>query len=122
VWSGNSDLFAGTVDWGHLNADRVNMDPKYAQYDLVGATAEEVAPPRDAYGAGNLPPPPSAGLKKQQKLQKTGEMNAPPRRVGCSDSAAAFSQKLQIGPIALEDSSNKLFMPPVPFQKLLPAA
>ena len=62
---------AGTVDWGHLNADRVNMDPKYAQYDLVDAGAEEAGPPPGS--AVNLPPPPSAGLKKQQKLQKAGQ-------------------------------------------------
>ena len=52
---------AGTIDWGYLNADKVNMDPKYSAYELVGAEGEGAGLPRGQPGnAGldDLPGPP----------------------------------------------------------------
>jgi len=79
-------MHVGNIDWGYLNADKINMDPKYAQYDLVDAGAEEVHPPSNDYGANNLPPPPKTGLRKQQKLQKPGETKLTNSRHHCTPS------------------------------------
>lgn len=60
---------AGTIDWGHLNAEKVNLDPQSSGYEILGAEVEDFA---NLQPASSLPPPPSKGLKKQQKLQQQG--------------------------------------------------
>lgn len=55
---------AGVVDWGYLNADKVNMDPKYTDYELLGEEAEKieggVAPGNLGLDGGG---PPAGGQK-----------------------------------------------------------
>ena len=63
---------AGTIDWGHLNAEKVNLDPQSSGYEILGAEVEDFASLQPATQPGSLPPPPSKGLKKQQKLQQQG--------------------------------------------------
>lgn len=64
-------FYAGTIDWGHLTADKVNLDPKYTEYELLGADAEDIGIGNEQQmGANDLPPPPKKGLKKQQKKQQ----------------------------------------------------
>ena len=65
-------LNAGTIDWGHLNAEKVNLDPQSSGYEILGAEAEDIRNEQPAVQPGLLPPPPTQGLKKQQKLQQKG--------------------------------------------------
>ena len=49
----------------------MDLDPKNLGYEILGAEVEDVGPNiQQAFALDTLPPPPSKGLKKQQKLQK----------------------------------------------------
>ena len=67
---------AGTIDWGYLNADKVNMDPKYSAYELVGAEGEGAGLPRGQPGNAGLDDVPGPPMGRGRDMVKPAWMQA----------------------------------------------